>query len=258
MLLVREIKENFGRYVLGLRKRGFLEPDEQLTHIIELDDQRKEVQGTLDDTLSRSNQLSKKIGVLMQSGHKTEAQKIKLETTEIKERGKVLSGQLQDIEKALKEKLYELPNIPNEKVVAGQSEEDNELLFQKGDFPQLEVDHQPHWELIKDYGLVDFNIGNKITGAGFPFYKAQGARLVRGLVNYFLDKGIAADYQEVQPPILVNEVSGLATGQLPDKEGQMYHLSDTNLYLIPTAEVPLTNIYRDALLAEADFPIKMI
>ena len=130
--------------------------------------------------------------------------------------------------------------------------------FQKGDFPRLEIDHQPHWELIKDYGLVDFNIGNKITGAGFPFYKVQGARLVRGLVNYFLDKGIAADYQEVQPPILVNEVSGLATGQLPDKEGQMYHLSDTNLYLIPTAEVPLTNIYRDALLEEADFPIKMI
>ena len=258
MLLVREIKENFGRYVLGLRKRGFLDPDEQLRHVIELDEQRKGVQGTLDDILSRSNQLSKKIGVLMQSGYKAEAQKIKLETAEIKERGKVLSEQLQDIEKALKEKLYELPNIPNEKVVAGQSEEDNELVFQKGDFPQLEIDHQPHWELIKDYGLVDFNIGNKITGAGFPFYKAQGARLVRGLVNYFLDKGIAANYQEVQPPILVNEVSGLATGQLPDKEGQMYHLSDTNLYLIPTSEVPLTNIYRDTLLVEADFPIKMI
>ena len=151
-----------------------------------------------------------------------------------------------------------MPNIPNDKVVTGQSEEDNELLFQKGELPQLEEYNQPHWELIKDYDLVDFKLGNKITGAGFPFYKAQGARLVRGLINYFLDKGIAADYQEVQPPILVNESSGLATGQLPDKEGQMYHLSDSNLYLIPTAEVPLTNIYRDTLLAEDDFPIKII
>jgi seryl-tRNA synthetase len=258
MLLVREIKENFEQYVEGLNKRGFMEPEQRLTEIIGLDNRRKEVQGALDETLNRSNQLSKKIGALMQSGHREEAQKIKLETSEIKERGKILSEQLQDIEKALKEKLYELPNIPNEKVAAGQSEEDNELLFQKGELPQLEADHQPHWELIKDYGLVDFNLGNKITGAGFPFYKAQGARLVRGLVNYFLDKGIASGYQEVQPPILVNEASGLATGQLPDKEGQMYHLSDTNLYLIPTAEVPLTNIYRDTLLVEADFPIKMI
>jgi seryl-tRNA synthetase len=158
----------------------------------------------------------------------------------------------------LKGKLYEMPNIPNENVVAGQSEEDNELLYQKGELPQLAAGYQPHWELINDYGLVDFNLGNKITGAGFPFYKGQGARLVRGLVNYFLDKGIASGYQEVQPPILVNEASGLATGQLPDKEGQMYHLSDTNLYLIPTAEVPLTNIYRDTLLEEADFPVKMI
>ena len=151
-----------------------------------------------------------------------------------------------------------MPNIPNENVVAGQSEEDNELLYQKGELPQLAAGYQPHWELINDYGLVDFNLGNKITGAGFPFYKGQGARLVRGLVNYFLDKGIASGYLEVQPPILVNEASGLATGQLPDKEGQMYHLSDTNLYLIPTAEVPLTNIYRDTLLEEADFPVKMI
>ena len=258
MLLVREIKENFEQYVEGLNKRGFMEPEQRLTEIIGLDNRRKEVQGALDETLNRSNQLSKKIGALMQSGHREEAQEIKLETSEIKERGKILSEQLQDIEKALKGKLYELPNIPNEKVAAGQSEEDNELLFQKGELPQLEADHQPHWELIKDYGLVDFNLGNKITGAGFPFYKAQGARLVRGLVNYFLDKGIASGYQEVQPPILVNEASGLATGQLPDKEGQMYHLSDTNLYLIPTAEVPLTNIYRDTLLGEADFPIKMI
>ena len=258
MLLVREIKENFEQYVEGLNKRGFMEPEQRLTEIIGLDNRRKEVQGALDEILNRSNQLSKKIGALMRSGHREEAQKIKLETSEIKERGKILSEQLQDIEKALKEKLYELPNIPNEKVAAGQSEEDNELLYQKGELPQLAAGYQPHWELINDYGLVDFNLGNKITGAGFPFYKGQGARLVRGLVNYFLDKGIASGYQEVQPPILVNEASGLATGQLPDKEGQMYHLSDTNLYLIPTAEVPLTNIYRDTLLAEADFPIKMI
>lgn len=258
MLLVREIKENFEQFVVGLNKRGFSEAEQRLTEIIGLDNQRKEVQGALDETLNRSNQLSKKIGFLMQAGDREEAQKIKSETAEVKGRGKNLSEQLQGIEKALEEKLYALPNIPNVKVVSGQSEEDNELLFQKGELPQLEVNNRPHWELIKDYGLVDFNLGNKITGAGFPFYTAQGARLVRGLVNYFLDKGIAADYQEVQPPILVNETSGLATGQLPDKEGQMYHLSETNLYLIPTAEVPLTNIYRDTLLAEADFPIKMV
>jgi seryl-tRNA synthetase len=258
MLLVREIKENFEKYVVGLKKRGLKEAEERLKVIISLDNQRKEIQGALDDILNRSNQLSKKIGGLMQAGHREEANEIKSETAAFKGQSKILSEQLQDIEKALKGKLYEMPNIPNENVVAGQSEEDNELLYQKGELPQLAAGYQPHWELINDYGLVDFNLGNKITGAGFPFYKRQGARLVRGLVNYFLDKGIASGYQEVQPPILVNEASGLATGQLPDKEGQMYHLSDTNLYLIPTAEVPLTNIYRDTLLEEADFPVKMI
>ena len=258
MLLVREIKENFEKYVVGLKKRGFREAEEHLKVIIGLDNQRKEIQGALDDILNRSNQLSKKIGGLMQAGQRVEANEIKSETAAFKGRSKILSEQLQDIEKALKGKLYEMPNIPNEDVVAGQSEEDNELLYQKGELPQLVAGYQPHWELINDYGLVDFNLGNKITGAGFPFYKGQGARLIRGLVNYFLDKGIASGYEEVQPPILVNEASGLATGQLPDKEGQMYHLSDTNLYLIPTAEVPLTNIYRDTLLQEADFPVKMI
>ena len=258
MLVVREIKENFQQFVVGLNKRGFLEVEKRLKEIIELDNQRKEVQIALDETLNRSNELSKKIGVLIKAGNREEAKKIKLETSEIKGFGKNLSSKLQGIDTLLRDKLYELPNIPNVKVVAGKSEEDNELLFQKGELPQLEKDNQPHWELIKDYALVDFNLGNKITGAGFPFYKAKGARLVRGLINYFLDKGIAANYQEVQPPILVNESSGLATGQLPDKEGQMYHLSDSNLYLIPTAEVPLTNIYRDTLLAEDDFPIKII
>ena len=258
MLIVREIKENFQQFVAGLNKRGFLGVEQRLKEIIELDNQRKEVQIALDETLNRSNELSKKIGILIKGGDREEVRKIKLETSEIKDLCKNLSNKLQGIEKVLRDKLYELPNIPNVKVVAGQSEDDNELLFQKGELPQLDKDNQPHWELIKDYGLVDFNLGNKITGAGFPFYKAKGARLVRGLINYFLDKGIAADYQEVQPPILVNESSGLATGQLPDKEGQMYHLSDSNLYLIPTAEVPLTNIYRDTLLAEDDFPIKII
>ena len=258
MLIVREIKENFQQFVAGLNKRGFLGVEQRLKEIIELDNQRKEVQIALDETLNRSNELSRKIGILIKGGDREEVKKIKLETSEIKDLGKNLSNKLQGIEKVLRDKLYELPNIPNVKVVAGQSEDDNELLFQKGELPQLDKDNQPHWELIKDYGLVDFNLGNKITGAGFPFYKAQGARLVRGLINYFLDKGIAAEYQEVQPPILVNESSGLATGQLPDKEGQMYHLSDSNLYLIPTAEVPLTNIYRDTLLAEDDFPIKII
>jgi len=258
MLIVSEIKENFQQFVVGLNKRGFLGVEQRLKEIIELDNQRKEVQIALDETLNCCNELSKKIGVLIKAGDGEEAKKIRSETSEIKDFGKNLSNKLQGIEKVLRDKLYELPNIPNVKVVAGQSEEDNELLFQKGELPKLEEYKQPHWELIKDYGLVDFNLGNKITGAGFPFYKAQGARLVRGLINYFLDQGIAADYQEVQPPILVNEISGLATGQLPDKEGQMYHLSDSNLYLIPTAEVPLTNIYRDTLLAEDDFPIKII
>ena len=258
MLLVRDIEENFEKFVEGLKKRGFLQVEKRLIEIIELDNERKELQKALDETLNCSNQLSKKIGVLIKAGDREGVEKIKSETSEAKDLGKDLSNKLQGIERALRDRLYELPNIPNVKVVAGRSEEDNELLFQKGELPQLELDNKPHWELIKDYGLVDFKLGNKITGAGFPFYKARGARLIRGLINYFLDKGIAADYQEVQPPILVNKSSGLATGQLPDKEGQMYHLSDTNLYLIPTAEVPLTNIYRDTLLAENDFPIKMI
>ena len=255
MLIVREIKENFQQFVEGLNKRGFLGVEQRLKEIIELDNQRKEVQSALDETLNRSNELSKKIGVLIKAGDREEAKKIKSETSEIKDFGKNLSNKLQGIEKVLRDRLYELPNIPNDKVVTGQSEEDNELLFQKGELPQLEEYNQPHWELIKDYGLIDFNLGNKITGAGFPFYKAQGARLVRGLINYFLDKGIAADYQEVQPPILVNESSGLATGQLPDKEGQMYKVPQDNLFLIPTAEVPITNIFRDEIIEESNLPI---
>lgn len=194
----------------------------------------------------------------MQAGKQDEARQIKLETANIKEESKLLTEKLQMVEKEVRDQLYQIPNIPNEQVAFGVSEADNELIHEGGVLPVLDEKSKPHWDLIADYNLVDFNLGNKISGAGFPFYKNQGARMVRAMINYFLDQAIASGYQEIQPPIIVNEDSAYATGQLPDKEGQMYHLSDTNLYLIPTAEVPLTNIYRDVILKDQDFPVKMV
>ncbi|HKJ06781.1 MAG TPA: serine--tRNA ligase, partial [Flavobacteriaceae bacterium] len=184
------------------------------------------------------------------------AEILKQKTTQLKEKSKKLGEELQQKANELQELLYLLPNTPNKLVVAGSSEEDNEVVFEAGEIPTLENNALPHWELAKKYDIIDFELGNKITGAGFPVYKGKGAKLQRALINYFLDKNTNAGYDEVQVPLLVNEASGTGTGQLPDKEGQMYHITEDNLYLIPTAEVPVTNIYRDVMLNEGDFPIK--
>jgi seryl-tRNA synthetase len=258
MLVVSVIRKNIDQYSLGLQKRGFKEPMALLNRVIEADELRKSLQAALDEQLNKLNLSSKKIGILMQAGKQDEARQIKLETANIKEESKLLTEKLQMVEKEVRDQLYQIPNIPDEQVAFGVSEADNELIHEGGVLPVLDEKSKPHWDLIADYNLVDFNLGNKISGAGFPFYKNQGARMVRAMINYFLDQAIASGYQEIQPPIIVNEDSAYATGQLPDKEGQMYHLSDTNLYLIPTAEVPLTNIYRDVILKDQDFPVKMV
>ena len=258
MLVVSVIRKNIDKYSLGLQKRGFKEPMALLNRVIEADELRKSLQAALDEQLNKLNLSSKKIGILMQAGKQDEARQIKLETANIKEESKLLTEKLQMVEKEVRDQLYQIPNIPNEQVAFGVSEADNELIHEGGVLPVLDEKSKPHWDLIADYNLVDFNLGNKISVAGFPFYKNQGARMVRAMINYFLDQAIASGYQEIQPPIIVNEDSAYATGQLPDKEGQMYHLSDTNLYLIPTAEVPLTNIYRDVILKDQDFPVKMV
>lgn len=259
MLQVGTIQADLDRCIKGLQKRGFKNPEAALSEIIELDDQRKKIQGDLDETLRESNQLAKEIGSLFKAGKKEEAEAIKLRTSELKERSKALGEQQNEVQTALETALYNIPNIPHHSVPAGKSEEDNEIVkLEDQNIPDLGLHKKPHWELIEEYDIVDFELGNKVSGSGFPFYKKQGARLVRGLINYFLDQGIAAGFEEVQPPIVINEASGIGTGQLPDKEGQMYHAQADNLYLIPTAEVPITNMYRDTILSEDQLPIQHI
>jgi seryl-tRNA synthetase len=219
------------------------------------DEQRRAIQTELDAILAESNKLSKDIGDLFKSGETQKAAILKQKTIQLKDRSKELSDNLQQKSTDLQELLYLIPNIPNEIVPAGTSAEDNLNVFQEGEIPKLHEGAMPHWELAKKYDIIDFELGNKIAGAGFPVYKGKGAKLQRALINYFLDKNTAAGYEEVQVPHLVNEASGFGTGQLPDKEGQMYHDATDNLYLIPTAEVPVTNIYRDVILKEAEFPI---
>ena len=257
MLQVQEIQENWDQIVTGLAKRGMQNIEEILQTIISLNDTRKTTQQQLDEILQESNLLAKKIGQLFKEGKKEEANASKERTANLKQQSKSLGEELSGIEAKLLEALYHVPNVPNVLVPAGQSEEDNEVIMTSTDaLPELGTEAQPHWDLINQYDLIDFELGNKITGAGFPVYKGKGARLSRALVNYFLDKALEAGYQEVQPPVLVNEASGYATGQLPDKEGMMYQLSETNLYLIPTAEVPITNLYRDTILQDSQLPVK--
>jgi len=206
--------------------------------------------------LAQSNQLSKEIGQLFKSGKPEEANAVKEQTAALKVSSKTLSEELSTTTAKLQEALYQIPNIPHESVPPGSTDEDNEEIFREGEVPQLIENALPHWELAKKYDIIDFELGVKITGAGFPVYKGKGARLQRALISYFLDKNTQAGYTELQVPHLVNEASGYGTGQLPDKEGQMYHVGEDNLYLIPTAEVPVTNIFRDEILRETDFPIK--
>lgn len=254
MLALHYIRENKEAILKGLKKRNF-EFTEKIEEILTLDQERRTQQTTLDQHLAKANALTKKIGKLFKNGETVEANEIKKETESLKEHIKKLQEELQNTTAALNELRTQVPNVPHVLVPSGNSEKDNEEVFQYGKVANLTIQSQPHWELAKKYDIIDFELGTKITGAGFPVYKGKGARLQRGLINYFLDKNTQAGYKEIQVPLLVNEASGFGTGQLPDKEGQMYHAQNDDLYLIPTAEVPLTNLYRNTLLDEKDLPI---
>jgi len=255
MLSLPYIRDNKELVIKGLAVRNFKNAETLIDAVLDADRKRRAVQAELDTILSDSNKISKEIGKLFKSGEVQKANIAKEKTGLLKEKSKGLSESLGEIEQELNELLYQIPNIPNTLVPGGSSEDDNEVIFSEGDVPVLHEKAAPHWDLCKKYDIIDFELGNKITGAGFPVYKGKGAKLQRALVAYFLDKNTAAGYTEVQPPLMINEASGFGTGQLPDKEGQMYHVGADNLYLIPTAEVPVTNFYRDVLLKESDFPI---
>ena len=255
MLQVGFIRENREAVLKGLAKRNLKNAEKLVDNTLLADEDRRAIQTELDAILAESNKLSKDIGQLFKSGERSKADILKQKTVLLKEKAKDLSESLQTKTNELQELLYLIPNVPNEIVPAGTSEEDNLNIFEEGAIPVLHKDALPHWELAKKYDIIDFELGNKIAGAGFPVYKGKGAKLQRALINYFLDKNTEAGYDEVQVPHLVNEASGIATGQLPDKEGQMYHDAQDNLYLIPTAEVPVTNIFRDVILKEEEFPI---
>ena len=254
MLQLNTIREEKDRVFAGLKKRNFKELG-LIDEIIALDEKRRSTQLALDESLAKSNTLSKEIGSLFKSGETEKANALKAETATLKDTIKTLTDTLNGTVESLNELLYRVPNIPNDLVPEGTSEADNVVVFEAGEIPNLGKDALPHWELAKKYDLIDFELGVKLTGAGFPVYKGKGAKLQRALITYFLDKNTEAGYNEYQVPHVVNEASGYGTGQLPDKEGQMYHVGVDNLYLIPTAEVPVTNIFRDVLLNESDLPI---
>ena len=254
MLQLQVLRENKNAIATALKKRN-LDAESLLATVLDLDEKRRAVQAKLDTALAESNKLSKEIGMLYKSGKADEANQLKARTAELKEVSKQLGEELNQTAEALQQHLYQIPNVPHESVPAGNSDEDNEEIFREGDIPDLNENALPHWELAKKYDLIDFELGAKITGAGFPVYKGKGARLQRALITYFLDKNMDGGYLEVQPPLVINEASGYGTGQLPDKEGQMYHVQEDDLYLIPTAEVPITNMHRGDLLVEKDFPI---
>ncbi|WP_435254004.1 serine--tRNA ligase [Tenacibaculum sp. A30] len=255
MLQVQFIRENKQTVLDGLAKRNFADAEAIIEEVLTTDETRRATQVSLDNILAESNKISKEIGGLFKSGKVEEANQLKAKTGELKEESKQLTEELNAAADKLNELLYQIPNIPHASVKAGKNEEDNEEVFKEGIIPDLGENALPHWELAKKYDIIDFELGVKITGAGFPVYKGKGARLQRALINYFLDKNTAAGYNEVQVPHLVNEASGFGTGQLPDKEGQMYHVTGDNLYLIPTAEVPVTNMFRDEIVQENDLPI---
>jgi seryl-tRNA synthetase len=255
MLQVNYIREHKEEVLKGLAVKNFKQP-ELVEEVLKLDEQRRQTQTQLDSLLAEANAAAKQIGELMRQGKKDEAEAIKAQGSSSKESQKTLSDQLEILEQELLNHLLVLPNLPHSSVPLGKSPEENETVLEQGSKPTLSETALPHWELAAKYDIIDFELGNKITGAGFPVYKGKGARLQRALINFFLDEAEKAGYREMQPPILVNEASGFGTGQLPDKEGQMYHVGIDNLYLIPTAEVPITNLYRDVILKEEELPVK--
>jgi seryl-tRNA synthetase len=254
MLQIHFIRENKEEVISRLAKKNF-EATAIVELVVELDEKRRNTQVELDNLLAESNKLSKDIGEMMKNGEKAKAEILKEKTTQIRENSKTLNESLNAIANQLQDELYKLPNLPAEIVPFGKTPEENLNVFEEGDIPKLHEGALPHWELAKKYDIIDFELGVKITGAGFPVYKGKGAKLQRALISYFLDKNTDAGYKEYQVPHLVNEASAYGTGQLPDKDGQMYHDATDNLYLIPTAEVPVTNIFRDDLVAENDLPI---
>lgn len=255
MLQTVYIREHKKEIIERLSKRNFA-PAAIVETILETDNKRREIQAQNDDLLAQQNSLAKQIGELFKSGKAAEANALKEKSAALKEQSVALTAQLSECEEQLRNMLLQLPNAPHQSVKAGKSAEDNEVMESFGEIPVLHANALPHWDLADKYDLIDFKLGVKVTGAGFPVYKGKGARLQRALINFFLDQAIHAGYAEVQPPHLVNEDSGYGTGQLPDKEGQMYHVGIDNLYLIPTAEVPITNLHRDVIYKPEDLPIK--
>lgn len=255
MLQVQFIREHKQTVLEGLAKRNFANAKTIIEQVLTADENRRATQVELDNTLAESNKLSKEIGNLYKTGQAQKATLLKEKTSQLKESSKDLSEKLNTFSDELDTLLYQIPNVPHASVKAGNSEADNENIFSEGTIPNLGENALPHWELAKKYDIIDFELGTKISGAGFPVYKGKGARLQRALINYFLDKNTAAGYTEVQVPHLVNSASATATGQLPDKDGQMYHATVDDLYLIPTAEVPITNMFRGDLMQENDFPV---
>lgn len=254
MLQIAFIRENQEKVIKALAKRN-MDATELVNEVVAIDEKRRAVQAEMDNALSEANKLSKDIGDLMKNGEKSKAEILKLKNVVLKETSKAASDKLEALSNELQQKMYLLPNLPADSVPNGKSAEDNLNIFQTGEIPKLHEGALPHWDLIKKYDIIDFELGTKITAPGFPVYKGKGAKLQRALISYFLDKNTDAGYLEYQVPHMVNEASAFGTGQLPDKEGQMYHDAKDNLFLIPTAEVPVTNIFRDELVAESDLPI---
>jgi seryl-tRNA synthetase len=255
MLEIAYIRQNSEDVITRLAVKHF-DAKAVIAEILSVDENKRAIQTKLDDVLSQLNKASKEIGDLYKAGKKQEADELKNKTTAWKQEITSLEGDLKKADQDLQDKAVLLPNLPNKNVPKGKTPEDNEVVFKHGDIPQLPESALPHWELTKKYDLIDFELGVKIAGAGFPVYKGKGAKLQRALINYFLDKAAEAGYMEIEPPILINKDSGFGTGQLPDKEGQMYHVTLDDLYMIPTAEVPITNIYRDVIVDEESLPIK--
>jgi seryl-tRNA synthetase len=255
MLQITYIRENRDKVIEGLRKRGFAEL-EKVDELIRVDERKRSVQSESDAIAAQANTAARQIGELMRTGKKDEAAAIKAASASYKDQIKAFNEELSALEEQIYSLLVSFPNLPHESVPIGSTAEENEVVYQYGDEPDLSQEALPHWELTSKYDIIDFELGTKISGAGFPVYKGKGAKLQRALINFFLDEAEKAGYDEVQPPVVINEASGFGTGQLPDKEGQMYYVGEDNLYLIPTAEVPVTNIYRDTIVKVEDFPIR--
>lgn len=255
MLDISYLRKNTSLSITSLKRRN-IHSSETINKIIDKDNLRKNTQSELDNLLAQANQLAKQIGEFYKNGRQKKAEELKKESLSIKEKANLLQDQYSVLEKDIHDLLVTLPNIPHQTVPSGDSSAHNEIIKESGEIPKLETNAKPHWDLVKTYNLIDFELGNKITGSGFPVYIDKGARLQRSLISYFLDKNIEAGYKEYLPPHLVNKASGFGTGQLPDKDGQMYCIETDNLYLIPTAEVPITNLFRDTILNSKDFPIK--